>query len=609
MDTNQRVKVVLSSMISFLNIDIRHSRFTMSLSLQVISYPPCNVYLLMETPAQVDRFKSLNRVADAAYNSKARDEASGCLPGTRTELLEKIHNWIASEGTLIFWLSGLAGTGKTSIAHSIAEAYDRKPPRVASFFFSRDQKARSEIGFIFQTIAFQLGNAYPALKLEISNVLEDETILTSNLNVQFKKLIFQPISKLRDLFPSPVVVVLDALDECAKQPCDIEHPVSRIITLLVTELRDSKFPLKFFITSRPEPHIRSKFESRLAESRTSPYALHDVDPPLVRRDIELFLDHEFGRIADGNMYLAQTATWPSTAERAALANIAAGLFISAATAIRFVADTDSSLGPPGRLAVILASEKGTGVEPDPFRYLDLMYNQILESAISGIAEKYVPGILEQLRTVVAMIVLSFGRHSAGQLASLCAKPEEYVTFVLSRLHSVILVPRDSQPVRAFHLSFHDYLTDEKRCTNKCFYIDPALHHMQIASFCLMRMMRSLKRDICDIGDPTKLKMDVHDLDQKRAEHLPGALLYACQYWALHLSECALEAALIELIQEFMVKYVLYWIEAISLIGGLAGGITSLRAAFRKLEVRFDPCTSYRTGLIFFNVITAIERPS
>jgi hypothetical protein len=546
-------------------------------------------------------------VADAAYNSAARDQASGCLPGTRTELLEMIHNWIAAEGTSIFWLSGLAGTGKTSISHSIAEAYDRGPSRVASFFFSRDQEARSEMRFLFQTIAFQLGNAYPALKLEISNVLEDETILTSRLNVQFKTLILQPISKLRDLFPSPIVVVLDALDECAKEAHDIEHPVSRIITLLVTELKDRKLPLKFFITSRPEPHIRSRFESHLAESRTSSYALHDVDPPLVRRDIELFLDHEFGRIADGNIYLAKTATWPSTAERAALANISAGLFISAATAIRFVAETDSSLGPQDRLAVILASEKGTHVEQDPFRYLDLMYNQILESAISGIAEKLIPGTLELFRTIVGMIVLAYSRLPAGELASLCAKPEGDVTFVLSRLHAVILVPKDCQPVRAFHLSFHDYVTDENRCTSKQFYINPSFQHAEIASFCLIRMMCSLKRDIFGICDSTKLKKDVDNLDRRMAEHLPGALRYACQYWALHLSECSLVETLLELTHKFLAKYVLYWIEALSFIGELAGGVKSLRAASRKLAVRSALFIFYRTWLTMCNILKAIEK--
>lgn len=506
-----------------------------------------------------------------------------------------IQNWVAAEGTLIFWLSGLAGTGKTSVSHSVAEVYDQEPSRVATFFFSRDQKERSEMRFLFQTIAFQLGNVYPALKLEISKVLEDETILTSNLNVQFKKLILQPISKLRNLFPLPTVVVLDALDECAEEATDIEHPVSRIITLLITELKDSTLPLKFFITSRPEQHIRSRFESRLAESRTSPYALHEVDPPLVRRDIELFLDHEFTRIADGNECLPKNVPWPSTTERAALANIAAGLFISAATAIRFVASTDSLLSPQDRLAVILAPDKGTQVDPDPFRYLDIMYTQILESAISDIAEKHIPHALQQFKTVVGMIVLAYGWLPVGELASLCAKPEQHVASVLSRLHSVILVPKDCQPVHAFHLSFHDYLTDEYRCTTKRFYINPSLHHAAITNFCLKRMKCSLKRDICGIGDSTTLKLDVEDLDKQVTEYLPGALQYACQYWMLHLSECSPEKGLLESTYEFLKTHVLYWIETLSLLGKLDGGIKSLGIASRRLAVRFNLYIMYGLG--------------
>jgi hypothetical protein len=96
--------------------------------------------------------------------------------------------------------------------------------------------------FFFQTIAFQLGNTCQPLKLEISNVLEDKTILTSNLNVQFKKLILQPISKLQDLFPLPMVVVPDALDECTQQAHDNKHPISQIITILIRSSKIANFP-------------------------------------------------------------------------------------------------------------------------------------------------------------------------------------------------------------------------------------------------------------------------------------------------------------------------------------------------------------------------------
>ena len=37
------------------------------------------------------RFNSLSRVSDAAYNSSARVEATGCLPDTRVAVLQNIY--------------------------------------------------------------------------------------------------------------------------------------------------------------------------------------------------------------------------------------------------------------------------------------------------------------------------------------------------------------------------------------------------------------------------------------------------------------------------------------------------------------------------------------
>jgi len=143
------------------------------------------------------------------------------------DILKLIHDWVNDpSSTLLFWLNGAAGTGKSAVAHSIAQAYDNEHSRGASFFFSRDQQARRETKFLFQTIAFQLGNSRPALKIEIAKALEDQTILTSNLQRQLQKLIFEPLSNIK--LPSPVVVVLDALDES-----DDEDAVSHIIRLLV----------------------------------------------------------------------------------------------------------------------------------------------------------------------------------------------------------------------------------------------------------------------------------------------------------------------------------------------------------------------------------------
>jgi adenylylsulfate kinase-like enzyme len=53
----------------------------------------------------------------ASFNSHNEEHNARCLPNTRTELLENITKWANDNGGKpIFWLSGMAGTGKSTIA-------------------------------------------------------------------------------------------------------------------------------------------------------------------------------------------------------------------------------------------------------------------------------------------------------------------------------------------------------------------------------------------------------------------------------------------------------------------------------------------------------------
>ncbi|KFY18112.1 hypothetical protein V492_00137 [Pseudogymnoascus sp. VKM F-4246] len=57
----------------------------------------------------------------APFNAFRRDYERDCLPGTRVELLNEITTWgNTSDGPCIFWLSGMAGTSKSTIARTVA---------------------------------------------------------------------------------------------------------------------------------------------------------------------------------------------------------------------------------------------------------------------------------------------------------------------------------------------------------------------------------------------------------------------------------------------------------------------------------------------------------
>ena len=103
-----------------------------------------------------------------------RPDRRACLEATRTGVLDNIFTWAhgrapsgdpaldsTSEQPEIYWLNGLAGTGKTTIAYTVAERCHEEGILGASFFCSRSDSDCNNPSMIFTTIAYQLGLFYP----------------------------------------------------------------------------------------------------------------------------------------------------------------------------------------------------------------------------------------------------------------------------------------------------------------------------------------------------------------------------------------------------------------------------------------------------------------
>jgi len=68
--------------------------------------------------------------------------------------LDQIELWTRNfDEPPVYWLNGLAGTGKSTIAQTIAERVFADGQLGASFFCSRDFEDRSNLHFIFPTLA------------------------------------------------------------------------------------------------------------------------------------------------------------------------------------------------------------------------------------------------------------------------------------------------------------------------------------------------------------------------------------------------------------------------------------------------------------------------
>ena len=101
----------------------------------------------------------MHHAADAGYRCGNRQ---GCLRGMRKDVLWQIDHWLTDkQEQCVFWLNGLAGTGKSTIAQTFAETSFADGKLGASFFCLRDFVDRSNFRTIFPTLTFQLTYHYP----------------------------------------------------------------------------------------------------------------------------------------------------------------------------------------------------------------------------------------------------------------------------------------------------------------------------------------------------------------------------------------------------------------------------------------------------------------
>ena len=178
------------------------------------------------------------------------------MEGTCEQILADLEGWALDDAApKVFWLNGMAGTGKTSIAHSLCEKLHKREILGASFFCS--QSASQEVRdarFIIPTIASTLSQVSPMLRSTMREVIEEQPDVGSlhKLSAQFRLLLVDPIKSVRDSSVKTYVIIIDALDECMNLGM-----VEKLIQAIVEFALD--MPLKFFISSRDTTQIWSAF--------------------------------------------------------------------------------------------------------------------------------------------------------------------------------------------------------------------------------------------------------------------------------------------------------------------------------------------------------------
>lgn len=479
-------------------------------------------------------------------------------------------------------LQGLAGTGKSTIALTMCEAISKLGWLGASFFCSRNEASSSNPFLIFTTIAYQLATRYQSFNSHLTATLKaDPDVVGLTLEKQLEKLVIEPLCAAADsIGSSPVVIIIDALDECG----NYRAQMMSLLCSIGSRLQELPICVKLFVTLRPEYDLKAAFTSE-NHGDTQSFILHDVEASIVHSDIERFL--HFGLLKVAAQHHVDPRVWPSTDDISILAKKSDKLFIFAATVVKFVGDKHGH--PRDRLDIVLKTGQDGG--SSPYSHLDHLYQQVLESALPETADKMV---LDHFHMVMGAVILLYDPLSIENLGSLVHIEAQDVRMALQNLHSLMIVPDSNNEgeIRLFHPSFRDFMT--LRCPKEsAYHIDTGKHHQQLAMVCFKTMAHSLKKDICRIRDTGKLNKEVMDLDGHIKEFVPVNLQYACRHWATHLSESVMaeksgETTVIDALMSFASLHLLHWIEVLSLIGCLDEGLPALQHAFNWASV--SDCT-------------------
>ncbi|CAE6381437.1 unnamed protein product [Rhizoctonia solani] len=487
----------------------------------------------------------------AVYDSKLSEGVArrACTKETRVEVLSALNKWsLDPDAPKIYWLNGMAGTGKTTIAYTFAETLKARKALGASFFCTRTSGECRDVAQVIPTIAYQLADYSPSFRSVLVNALEkDRNITSCTMSTQCNRLILEPLLAVKGAIPEGLMVVIDALDECT-------NPSGAGLILDMLFRAAPNLPIKFFVTSRPEPDIQYRMQSQ-SDQRRSICVLHEIEESLVQADIELYLREEL------------TGNAVSEAQLKRLAELSGSLFIYAATAIRYIRQMDTTVNQE-RLKAILDSS------PMAWRRhkeIDSLYTTILAAALEGPnLEEYER---ERMQLLLWTAVCAREPVSLETLASLAGVEVESANVLLQFLYSVLHVSGPDSMVTTLHASFPDFMFEKARSSR--FYCNEAEHSQLLSGHCFGIMKNQLRFNICQLKTSFITDSEVQDLEARKANYILPTLSYAAHHWGDHVVKCARGEIVKANLEDFLSNRLLFWMEVLSLKRTLDVGISML----------------------------------
>ncbi|TFK59239.1 hypothetical protein BDN72DRAFT_625671, partial [Pluteus cervinus] len=391
-------------------------------------YPP---YIVREHLVKV--------VHSASFNTPEREDPSKCHPDT----WRAVHNSLAAwrrdpEAGPVQLISGWAGTGKTTIARTMAQHWAKEHQLGGSFAFSKSSD-ESTIEWVPAAILHQFLQTFGA-DMNVGQLTQPP--------IYWHELVDALVSTSPPIPPS-VVIVIDGIDECST---DRQAPLLRHI---LNSAFDPRSSIKYLISCRLGRHLEDVFDE-FASKLGSSY--HIRLGQFAENDIRTFLQVSFDRICQlRRRAWAISATdgpWPSEEEIEGLVEWASGQFIFAAIVVQFVDNKNED--PVEKLNQVL------GRQTSSFSAIDELYIAILNRVGEILDESDTP---PERRQMMHNLILHVHHEpsSAAVIADFWFEKEVIVSILVMHLEALLVRPTDpdgrdpGMPIQFRHKSFHDFL--------------------------------------------------------------------------------------------------------------------------------------------------------
>ena len=487
------------------------------------------------------------------------------MEGTRTAVLDKIIAWVnkpldsgkvnKSHVDKVYWLYGMPGLGKTSVANSLCHRLHKSENLGGSFFCKRDEEILRDPKNVLPTLISKLAGTWTPYRILVAKPLQDDPHLSPKS--ASGELLLKTLRALEKPPPRTLVLVIDAFDECGE-----DTTRERLLKSLFEACLQATW-LKVIITSRPEQDIQSFFDIHPCTNQD--LAEDDQNG----KDILYFAQERMQQLAK---IRKRQQGWPGETRIGQITQQSHGLFIYIDTIYRILKPFKNL---DEKLDLMLGEQ-----QQDANSELHNLYLAALKSQVGQETEEF-------CRVARAIIAAATYRPLNDEtLASLISKVLSVAQTWVDALGWVFLRERSlGGGIRVRHLSILEFLTGLKDPAE--LRVDLKLAHEDLSLYCLQTMIKGLKFNICGLESSYLPNSDIEDLEDRVRHTIPDALQYSCLHWASHL--CAdldpPSNPVGELLGEFFGgAWPLYWLEVMSVTGNVSVAISALQTITESSKV-------------------------